>query len=91
MKKSLVLRGGSWGSILVWVRSAFRGKYNIGDAATVIGFRLARRNTGNKSCVLRGGSWIEDAEYCRPASRDWNVHGNRHVGLGFRLAKRNTL
>ena len=37
-----VVRGGGWGDFPVYIRSAYRNWYNLGDAINITGFRIAR-------------------------------------------------
>lgn len=88
MKKNLVLRGGAWISGAVLCRSAFRDSWSDpGHRYRYLGFRFAKRNTGNEYLVLRGGSWLSVAELCRSAYRRRYGPGYRDDLLGFRLAR----
>jgi formylglycine-generating enzyme required for sulfatase activity len=90
-----ILRGGSWRSLPVYCRSAYRLNLPPAGANHGIGFRvccLSHPTLGimsRISRVLRGGSWFNDPQICRSAYRFRRHPALSCCDVGFRLTSRN--
>ena len=81
--KTKQLRGGSFGNLAVYVRSAYRYDNYPDFRLYSIGFRVAR--TSVRFCY--GGAFYNNAGSVRSAHRNYGGPGYRDDYIGFRVAK----
>ena len=87
-----VLRGGSWPSVPLYVRSANRLRYAPDSRNHNFGFRVVRTQKRIEmkdiEQVIRSGAWYNFQADVRVASRDRIAPDNRYDDLGFRVVKK---
>jgi formylglycine-generating enzyme required for sulfatase activity len=85
---SQLLRGGSWINNRRICRSAYRNRFQPGNACDDIGFRVvcSPQEQPPPPVQLRGGSWYDYPRSCRSAYRD-SIEQPDYAGdsIGFRV------